>query len=79
MNFSKKAIWLATASEQDGERLLAIAREHIALAREISLFSDNGQSAGKVVYDTTLDIYKVKIEQLRQERNTIIQKYEEVE
>lgn len=74
----KQAVWYAMNSD-DGGRLLEIAREQIALIREITVFpADWNGVAGafRVANDATLDIYQARVRQLGIERDTIIQKYE---
>ncbi|ELK43459.1 hypothetical protein ABE205_17415 [Brevibacillus agri] len=69
MNYSKKALWIASNSEF-GERLAKITKEHVSLAKELIL---NRR------YMTARDreIVMTHIETLRQERDSIISLFEE--
>lgn len=73
--FSKRAIWLAVNSEH-GDRLVQITQEHTRLARSLSVERASAMPSHEVV-----EIYKARIEQLRQERDSILQQFdnEEVE
>jgi hypothetical protein len=71
MNHSKRTIWLAVNSEH-GDRLVQITQEHTRLAR--SLIVDRDQ-----LRDEEVRIYKDRIEQLRLEREHILQQFENVE
>lgn len=64
---SKRALWLAINSEH-GDRLVEIAQEHTALARDLAV--------NKHLTDAEKESYKARIEQLRQERETILQQFE---
>ncbi|MED1850316.1 hypothetical protein P4V33_01490 [Brevibacillus borstelensis] len=66
-NSSKRAIWLAVNSEH-GDRLVEIAQEHTALARDLIV--------NKHLTDVEKESYKALIEQLRQERDMILQQFE---
>lgn len=72
--FSKRAIWLAVNSEY-GERLVEIAREHAQLARELIVTNKHGHVES--AQGTSYDIVRTRIEQLRAERDAIIEQYEE--
>lgn len=65
---SKRAIWLAVNSEH-GDRLVEITQEHTALARDLAV--------NKHLTDAEKESYKARIEQLRQERDTILQQFEQ--
>lgn len=67
VDHSKRAIWLAVNSEH-GNRLVEIAREHTQLAREVA---ENGH-----LNNTDWEVYKARIEQLREERDAIISQFE---
>ncbi|MGF9821422.1 hypothetical protein [Brevibacillus agri] len=69
--FSKRAIWKAINSEH-GDRLVQITQEHTKLAR--SLILDRTQ-----LTDEEAEIYKARIEQLRLERESILQQFVEEE
>lgn len=64
---SKRAILLAINSEH-GDRLVEITQEHTALARDLAV--------NKHLTDAEKESYKARIEQLRQERETILQQFE---
>lgn len=73
---TKKAIHLALQSDQ-GARLMEIAREHVALMREIQIkraksFVDPAEWAADG--DTRM-VYFVKIELLERERDEIIRRF----
>ncbi|WP_245605574.1 hypothetical protein [Thermicanus aegyptius] len=68
MNFSKKALWLACSSEY-GERLAQITREHVSLAKELSL-------NGRFMTARDREIIAARVESLRQERDGIISLFE---
>lgn len=69
MNHSRKAIWQAVNSEY-GDRLVEIAQEHSKLAWELVV--------GSVGRDpVTKAIYVERISQLRKERDSIIQRFED--
>jgi hypothetical protein len=66
--FSKKAIWLATFSI-NGDRLVEIAQEHTRLARDLivnRLFMSQQDK----------EIFVARIEQLRLEREEILEQFE---
>lgn len=69
--FSKRAIWNAVNSPEHGDRLVQIAQEHTRLAREISDnmrgFERSPDNAQKLR----------RIDELRKEREEILQLYEE--
>lgn len=67
MEYSRRAVWLAVNSEY-GERLTAITRKHVALAKEL-IVNREGLAA------TDREVYAARIGQLRQERDAIIQKF----
>jgi len=68
MAHSKRAVWLAMDSEH-GNRLVEIAQEHCKLSWELIV-----GGAGR---DPDIkEIYKARIEQLRKERDGIIQQFE---
>ncbi|WP_127484283.1 hypothetical protein [Paenibacillus ehimensis] len=69
MNYSKKALWLACNSEF-GERLAEITKEHISLAKELTL-------NGKCMTARDRETIMTHIETLRQERDGIISLFEE--
>jgi hypothetical protein len=71
MNYSKHTIWQAVNSEH-GDRLVQITQEHTKLAR--SLIVDRHH-----LTDEEVRIYKDRIEQLRLEREHILQQFENVE
>lgn len=74
MTNSKRAVILAMDSEHS-DRLVEIALEHIRLAKEILVERDYG--IGPVVADSSRDILGARINQLRSERDSIIQQFEE--
>ncbi|XID90467.1 hypothetical protein ACF3MZ_18205 [Paenibacillaceae bacterium WGS1546] len=69
MNYSKKALWLACNSEF-GQRLLEITKEHVSLAKEITL-------KGPFMTAKDREIAIARIKSLRQERDRIISRYEQ--
>ncbi|WP_281869939.1 hypothetical protein [Brevibacillus parabrevis] len=71
MNRSKRAIWLAVNSEH-GDRLIQITREHTRLARD--LIVDRYRLS-----DEEVEIYKARIEQLRVERESILDQFADKE
>lgn len=75
MQHSKSAIWRAVNSEH-GDRLVEIAREHMRLVKE---FPDRPApaiaAAGVDPIEDIRQIIYAKIDQLRTERDAIIQKY----
>ncbi len=71
---SRKAIWLAVDSEH-GPRLVEIAREHIALTKELIMPHPNGDARWGM--DTSHDVIRFRIAQLREERDAIISQFEE--
>jgi hypothetical protein len=66
--FSKRATWMAAHSE-DGDRLLEITREHLAIARDLS---ENRQ----YITEQDREILTARITELRLERDAILAKYE---
>ncbi len=77
--FSRRAVWLAVNSEH-GERLVEIAREHIRLVKELPPGPPQAMAAAGM--DSLADVREIihaRIEQLRAERDAIIQKFEEAE
>lgn len=72
--FSKMAIWKAVNSEH-GDRLVEIAREHVRLVKELPTFQ-TAELDNSTIYNVR-GIIAARIEQLREERNAIIQQYEE--
>lgn len=77
MQHSKRAIWLACLDEKDGERLLEIARDHVRLVNELPKEWGGSKFNQPDPFETTRDIYETRIQQLRDERDSIIKKYEE--
>ena len=71
MEHSRRAVWLAVNSEY-GDRLTEITREHVSLAKEL-IVNREGLS------DSDREVYAARIAQLRQERDAIIQQFEEGE
>lgn len=77
MTHSKRAIWLAVNSEH-GDRLVEIAREHLRLAAELPPRPSLGmREAGIDPMHEIREIITARIEQLRAERDAIIEQYEE--
>lgn len=72
--FSKRAIWMAVNSEH-GDRLVEIAREHVRLAKELTTNQIADLDDG-TTYNVR-GIIAARIEQLREERNAIINQFEE--
>jgi len=68
MNRNKKAIWLACSSEY-GERLIEITKEHVLLAKELSI-------NGRFMASRDREIVMTRVEVLRQERDGIISLFE---
>jgi hypothetical protein len=66
--FSRRAVWLAVDSEY-GNRLTEITREHVGLVK--TFFMDR-----RTLTETDRDVIAARIEQLRQERDAIIQQFE---
>ncbi|NTZ19902.1 hypothetical protein EXW96_20830 [Paenibacillus sp. JMULE4] len=66
---SRHAVWLAVNSEY-GDRLTEITREHVALAKSLIMDRES-------LSDSDRGIYSARIVQLRQERDAIIQQFEE--
>nr|WP_150959613.1 hypothetical protein [Aneurinibacillus sp. XH2] len=69
MQYSRRAVWLAVNSEY-GDRLTEITREHAALAK--SLIMDRVSLS-----DSDREVYASRIEQMRLERDGIIQRFED--
>lgn len=71
MEYSRSAVSRAVNSEY-GDRLIAITREHVVLAKEL-IVNREGLS------ESDQEIYTVRIAQLRQERDKIILQFEKRE
>lgn len=61
---------------EDADTLMALAKEHTSLIKEISNFDSKGMPL-RIMYDpTTNEIYNEKINQVLRERDRILKKYE---
>jgi hypothetical protein len=69
MEHSRSAVWRAVNSEF-GDRLTEITREHVALAKSLIMDRES-------LSDSDREVYAARIVQLRQERDAIIQQFEE--
>lgn len=70
MKFSQQAIWRAVNSEF-GSRLVEIAREHTNLVKEMI------QLKNARAKNESWEIYKARIQQLKDERDAIIRQFED--
>lgn len=76
LHYSKRAIWLAVNSEH-GDKLVEIAREHVRLVKELPQRPTEMQiAAGFDTFAEVREIIAARIEQLRRERDAIIQQFE---
>jgi len=66
----RRAVWLAFENDE-GDRLVEIAQEHVKLARMAGELPINDQVNRQIIH--------TKIEKLRAERDAIIDKYMEVD
>jgi hypothetical protein len=78
MSHSYSAVWLACQDPVDGPRLLELARQHMALVKErpVPLHGENPRGFDDP-FETTRDIFAIRIQQIREERDGIIAKYEQ--
>ncbi|HZG81771.1 MAG TPA: hypothetical protein VEZ13_13465 [Brevibacillus sp.] len=67
----KRSVWQAVNSEH-GERLVQLTQEHTRLARELIVERYR-------LSEMEIEIYKARIEQLRQERENILQQFVQTE
>lgn len=69
MEYSRSAVWRAVNSEF-GDRLTEITREHVALAKSLIMDRES-------LSESDREVFAARIEKLRQERDAIIQQFEE--
>lgn len=77
MPHSKAAIWRAVNNEEHGTRLVEIAQEHLRLIEKLPARPATViVAAGADPLEVVREIIYARIEQLRVERDAIIQLYE---